>query len=53
MMRVGIAADHGGFKLKGLLVESLCDSGYQGARSFVKSWNDLMAGIASKSETLK
>ena len=25
----------------------------EGAKSFVKSWNELMASIASKSETLK
>jgi ribose 5-phosphate isomerase B len=29
MMRVGIAADHGGFALKGQLEESLCNSGYE------------------------
>ena len=29
MMRVGIAADHGGFKLKGLLAESLREAGYE------------------------
>ena len=28
-MRVGIAADHGGFSLKGQLEESLCNSGYE------------------------
>ena len=29
MMRVGIAADHGGFTLKGELAESLRGSGYE------------------------
>jgi len=29
MMRVGIAADHGGFELKGLLVKTLRDLGYE------------------------
>jgi ribose 5-phosphate isomerase B len=28
-MRVGIAADHGGFKLKGILAESLRDAGFE------------------------
>ena len=28
-MRVGIAADHGGFKLKGILAESLHDAGFE------------------------
>ena len=28
-MRVGIAADHGGFKLKGLLAKSLREAGYE------------------------
>ena len=29
MMRVGIAADHGGFELKELLAKALCDLGYK------------------------
>jgi ribose 5-phosphate isomerase B len=29
MMRIGIAADHGGFVLKGEIAESLRDSGYE------------------------
>jgi len=81
-MRVGIAADHGGFALKGELAELLRASGYavedfgahqlnpgddypdfiiplaarlqdEGAKSFVKSWNELMGCIAFKSEALK
>ena len=28
-MRIGIAADHGGFELKELLTKTLCDLGYE------------------------
>ena len=44
MMRLGIAADHGGFELKGQLTAALKDAGYEvadfGARELVTGDDD-------------
>jgi len=53
MMRIGIAADHGRFELKGILIEVLKSSGYEiqnfGADQY--DGNDDYPGLWSEDET--
>jgi ribose 5-phosphate isomerase RpiB len=58
MMKVAIAADHAGLPLRPTIADAVRAAGHEplqteGADAFVKSWDDLLACIGSKSDEVR